>query len=338
MGSRHIVINHMKKVRDSFETDFTPANLGFERFSRDEIAEMRTTLSCNIFLKDNLQPIITIWDCTYVYTHKSDINTFQRMCYSMHKSRPHVKPMVCLAPNGFIIDVIGPYPANQNDAEVLQHILNNMPVVSSKFQRDDIFVVDRGFRDATSYLKNNGFTVKMPELVPSGQSQLSDLSANRSRLVTKIRYVVETINGNLKTMFRYFDHVWQTQSLPHLMSDFRNAAAIHNVFHARFISDVDDAEVISNLMLSALDKKNIMGQLVTKANLNRSVTLSRSITDLELPDFPILVERELYLIALGHYQIKQAKSYFGEHVVRDGRFRIELYTDDERISIIWFRS
>lgn len=115
-----------------------------------------------------------------------------------------------------------------------------------------------------------------------------------------MRYVVETINGHLKTRFQYFNHLCQIQFIPYLLVDFRNAAAIHNAFNARLISDVDDVEVISNLMLTSLDETNKLGQLVSRTNLNRSKNLFRSITDLQLPEFPILTERDLYLVASGH--------------------------------------
>lgn len=69
--------------------------------------------------------------------------------------------------------------------------MQKIPQVRSRFEEDDVFVVDRGFRNAVPYLKSKGFVIKMPELIPAYQSQLSDLSANRSRLVTKIRFVVD---------------------------------------------------------------------------------------------------------------------------------------------------
>lgn len=46
-----------------------------------------------------------------------------------------------------------------------------------------------------------------------------------------------------------------------------------------------------------------------------------------LPDFPILTKRDLYLITMGHYQINQAKSYYGEHISTDGKFRFEVCSD-----------
>ena len=63
-----------------------------------------------------------------------------------------------------------------------------------------VFVVDRGFRDIREYLECKAFVAKMPDIIPSGESQLSDTLANNSliiRLITKVRFV-EVIMGILK--------------------------------------------------------------------------------------------------------------------------------------------
>lgn len=88
----------------------------------------------------------------------------------MHKQRPLVKPMVCVA--------------TENDACIMQQFLKGRPEAWSKFQNRDMFVVGRGFREAWANLEHKGFTVKIPEIISAGKSQLSDLRANRSRLVT----------------------------------------------------------------------------------------------------------------------------------------------------------
>ncbi|CAG5019892.1 unnamed protein product [Parnassius apollo] len=44
----------------------------------------------------------------------------------------------------------------------------------------------------------------------------------------------------------------------------------------------------------------------------------------EFVDFPRMDENELLLFALGVYQLKHAKSYYGEHVLDNGAFTIEL--------------
>ena len=47
----------------------------------------------------------------------------------------------------------------------------------------------------------------MPEFVEAGLNQLTTTQANRSRLVTKCRFVVEAVNGQLKQRFGLFNQV-----------------------------------------------------------------------------------------------------------------------------------
>ncbi len=63
----------------------------------------------------------------------------------------------------------------------------------------DILIVDRGFRDVKEFLERIGLSVFYPSFKARGESQLEDLEANKSRLVTKIRWVVEVVNARLKT-------------------------------------------------------------------------------------------------------------------------------------------
>ncbi|KAJ8706070.1 hypothetical protein PYW07_010847 [Mythimna separata] len=43
-----------------------------------------------------------------------------------------------------------------------------------------------------------------------------------------------------------------------------------------------------------------------------------------MDDFPILSADDLIIYALGTYQVQQARSYYGEHVKRDGSYVIEV--------------
>lgn len=99
----------------------------------------------------------------------------------------------------------GPYNARTTDATILKQILDNHsePMedapIRSFFEPDDVMVLDRGFRDAGS-----GFTVYTPQTLSRHESQLSTEAANKSRLVTLVRWVVETINGRMKRDFKIF--------------------------------------------------------------------------------------------------------------------------------------
>lgn len=74
--------------------------------------------------------------------------------------------------------------------------------------------------------------------------------ANRSRLVTKTRYVVEAQNGHLKTVWPIFAEEWATLSLNHLGVDLRIAAALLNKLFNRIVADKGREALVANAMLS----------------------------------------------------------------------------------------
>ena len=143
--------------------------------------------------------MISIWDATYVYIEKSSNYQFQRSTYSLHKYRNLVKFMMLVATDGYIIDAIGPYLANgkNNDANITIDMFEKSSEIQNWFEKDDIFVVDRGFRDCSSYLKKKKFKIAAPVFY-NKKKQHSTKEANESRLVTMIRWVVESVNGRVK--------------------------------------------------------------------------------------------------------------------------------------------
>ena len=98
-----------------------------------------------------------------------------------------VKPMVVTSTDGYFLTVLGPYLAKNNDATILNHMLStNVEDLKGWFQEDDVFVVDRGFRDSLDVLKELGIRAEMPRLLSKGEKQMTSLDANASRLVTKV--------------------------------------------------------------------------------------------------------------------------------------------------------
>lgn len=62
--------------------------------------------------------------------------------------------MMVVTTTGYIVSVLGPYVGKNNDASILNHIVNeNVEEFRHWIQEDDIAVVDRGFRDAVQLLK-----------------------------------------------------------------------------------------------------------------------------------------------------------------------------------------
>ena len=97
--------------------------------------------------------------------------------------------MVIVTTTGYFVSILGPYLADNknNDASILQHIIKtNAEDIRSWLSEDDIFIVDRGFRDALPLLEDLGIQAEMPRFLEKGQKQMSTSDANMSRLVTKV--------------------------------------------------------------------------------------------------------------------------------------------------------
>ena len=116
--------------------------------------------------------------------------------------------MMVVSTTGYIIETFGPYLADgkNNDAKITKHIAEDGDKLKSYFKNDDLFIMDRGFRDILDYLDSIGIEAKMPAYLEKNKKQHDDLEANEFRLITKIRWVVETANGVIKS-WKYFDNV-----------------------------------------------------------------------------------------------------------------------------------
>lgn len=168
---------------------FVPENVGLHHISRQEVIANHTRpLAQSLFGNMTQSQAIAVLDGTYIYIQKSNHFQFQRRTYSIHKGRPLVKPMVVVSTDGYFLTVVGPYLADSrnNDASILNHMLkSNIEDIKNWFEDDDIFIVDRGFRDALGVLGEFGIKAYMPHLLAKGERQMPTPDANASRLVTK---------------------------------------------------------------------------------------------------------------------------------------------------------
>ena len=65
-------------------------------------------------------------------------------------------------------------------------LCTNVEDLKGWFQEDDVFVVDRGFRDSLDVLKEHVIHVEMPRLLSKGEKLMTSLDDNAFRLVTKV--------------------------------------------------------------------------------------------------------------------------------------------------------
>ena len=103
---------------------------------------------------DNQDQLALVADGTYCYCEKSSNNYFQKITYSGQKKRHLLKPFVICTSDGYIIDIYGFYKATSNDAQILTDILKNHKDLVSLIQPNDVFLLDRGFRDCFKHLRS----------------------------------------------------------------------------------------------------------------------------------------------------------------------------------------
>ncbi|CAF4484393.1 unnamed protein product, partial [Rotaria magnacalcarata] len=120
----------------------------------------------------------------------------------------------------------------------------------------DILVVDRGFRDSIGVMKALGLQATMPSFL-DGRRQFSAEEANKSRCITKIRWVVEAANRRLK-QFKYFANTIQNSSLVYLESDMSIACALINHYQPPMArSKLEDEEIGVQIMQLRQQKNKI---------------------------------------------------------------------------------
>ncbi|RVE40334.1 hypothetical protein evm_015016 [Chilo suppressalis] len=277
------------------------------------------------YLDGEEKPVIII-DGTYCYVQKSSNYLYQKRTYSLHKYQNLVKPFLIVCADGYIVEVLGPYPATTSDAEIMQHDFNNEnALLRQYFQAGDAFILDKGFKDALPLLTDCGYRTYVPDTLQAGEWQLSTLEANKTRAVTICRWIVEVVNGRFKRDFKLFRQDFFNTASKHLMKDFEVAASLINASHPP-ITNRADAEVILTIINERMHMENYLGNYVITNNLNRRRAnfFKIEVDDGSLVNFPRLTSNEMQLISLGSYQIRQARSYYGEHIRNDGKYVIEV--------------
>lgn len=315
---------YCEQARNSLVKDFVPHNLGPNHITRKEWIKHNTKIATELLgIKPNEFAIIS--DGTYLYCQKSRDNTFQKKTWSVQKKSNLVKPFVLCSTDGYIIDVVGPYPAVDNDATIMQHVLKSNKELRTLIRSNDHIIIDRGFRDCVKTLESTyKLNIHMPSLIPPKQKQLSTLEANHSRFVTKCRWTVEAVNGLLKTLFRANDKTVDNKSINHSIDEYRIGAALINKYHSRLYSDIDNESLIANTMKKQFYTPNKLETVVDVINRKRKPFTEVSVESLN--DFPKLEFNTIRdNITLGSYQLKQALSYLNNFD------NVELFKGDSKI-------
>ncbi|XP_062581928.1 uncharacterized protein LOC134243712 [Saccostrea cucullata] len=315
-------------VRSVLMESFVPQNIGFCHVSRQEVINQHTRpLAESLFGGTGNQALLVI-DGTYIFIQKSMNFTFQRKSYSLHKGRPLVKPMVIVSTSGYYISVLGPYLARNSDATILNHIMKtNREDVLNWMEEDDIFIVDRGFRDSMEYLEELGIKACMPSFMKKGEKQLSTQDANTSRLVTKIRWVVESSNARIKR-WKFLDRILPTSQVPYIGDYIKIVCSISNKYYPPLSTgDATEDLATASKMKYLSAQVNHLKEEVESRKLDSRTAVWRQAGEIE--NFPRLDEDDIRNITCGTYQLKLCKSYAEEHF--HGGADIMVHKDDSHL-------
>ncbi|CAF5116027.1 unnamed protein product, partial [Rotaria magnacalcarata] len=230
--------------------------------------------------------------------------------------------------DGYILCVMGPFLSDykNNDASIFKHcVYNNEQDILNWLHDDDVLILDRGFRDTVRAMKQFGFQVAMPSFL-NGRKQFSLEEANLNRCITKVRWIVESVNAQLK-QWKYFSQTIPNSSLCFLCNYIDITCALINAYGSRCVQDIHSGNEMATQMLQKCQTTHpvqlrLLELLETKLRWKKY--------DAQLLIFPELTEQELRNLCYGTYQIKQAKSYIREHLTQsplvdnDIEFIIEL--------------
>jgi hypothetical protein len=192
-------------------------------------------------------------------------------------------------------------------------------------------VLDRGFQDfvlrfirdpVTNQIKPQWSHIKcwMPSLlkVTDTTKQFDTKRANYSRIVTKIRWIVEYVNGRIKTQFRMLANVIHNTIVPNTRFDMQIAGAILNLRTQPVYSDNDDVRIATRMLaINGLHPHNRLEDEIKGFDEIRvfrgKERVFTKMDQIKLSDFPKLSKTEMYKITLGSYQLKQSLSYIAQY-------------------------
>ncbi|XP_026464766.1 uncharacterized protein LOC113367370 [Ctenocephalides felis] len=307
--SKRQVSHYYKQILIGFEKDILDQNFGLESFTRTQLIS-ETSYNAQKILGLTNEQLALICDGTYIRHEKSTNNEYQRKSFSGQKRVPLCKPFTICTTNGFIVDFLGPYLATQNDATIMKIILKNAHGIRTFLQPDDILLVDRGFRDALTDIKSAGYVPLMP-CCRGRRKQLTTEEANESRRITKLRWVIEAVHGNIAQRYRLLHNTLNNKLLPKVRTLCKIVGFLHNKYGKRLSSDGDLADEVINYMNERTIPNTLHDEVIENRWTRRATTLQLLQPD-QLLDFPHLNERELKILFTGSYQLSQAISYLAE--------------------------
>lgn len=166
----------------------------------------------------------------------------------------------------------------------------------------------------------------MPSFLPKTRKQHTTKEANSSRLVTKIRWVVDAANGRIKKWL-YLNNVVHNSQIPYIGDFVRIVCSMINKYRPPLKTcDNGDLSLGYKMLIKSRENANALKQLSTTAT-HAFRANSKSWTRIDandvVVDFPVLSEDEVRELTFGVYQVRQANPYVIEHT-ENGQYHVDV--------------
>lgn len=326
--SRQSVSLSITAVLRSLSRRFVVENLGPAAITRANFINNHVTEFANELYNpdpENRVAIIYI-DGTYLKIEKSSNFRALRQSFCLHKGHHLIKPALVVAPDGYILDVHGPYfsDSRNNDAAMLRHEMEleqheNMTRLSNWLHANDVIIVDRGYRDAVDFVRNIGVECVIPPFLARGQRQFTTEEANTARLITKTRWIVEARNGHLKNIFKFLRTYIPYHHVSNCRDYLRIACALLNKYFPSIHMQGASVQLAQEMKRLA-QHENVVRARVENERLHlQRIPNDRwiNLDELALAEFPILTLQYLRDLTIGVYQLKLAPSYIQDTLQRE---------------------
>jgi hypothetical protein len=140
------ISKYLDDIRNAIYKCFVPRYLGANK-DRAFYIKFNTTMGLKLhdIPSDNL---VLVADGTYHKIEKSANNEMQYKTYSGQKKDNLFKPFIICCADGYIVDCYGPFAANQNDATILDYIIETDTDLQALLVPDKTtFILDRGMQN-----------------------------------------------------------------------------------------------------------------------------------------------------------------------------------------------
>ena len=168
------------------------------------------------------------------------------------------------------------------------------------------------------------------------QRQLSTEMANRARMITMQRWVVEARNGHEKSIYRFVDGIIPRAHVLHLKEFYLIAGGLINRYRGPLLM-ADKTIELAREIKDRINNINVVQALVEVDNLARRNAIWERLNEQNVPDFPQFDRHYLKQITLGPYQIELAPSYVQDKFDHESTDIFQLDINREIPGLLRFR-